>query len=244
MDSREAAERARLAETFLFRGAPPEAVELARTDPRTVRQENGKGGVIYAPHAFRRCLGVVLEGRVQVNKGALIMSVLEPGDLFGAAALFNDRADYATTLTARAPCRVLLLPQALVEELMGRFLHANPGLESRFNKYFYFEDYNGAQLLAIFQSMCAKNGYTLDDKATEYAESYFKTLYEERDENFGNARDVRNVFERAVARQSDRVAALEKPGKEELMALTVADLQEEGGPVPDGAPDETLPESP
>ncbi|MFQ9915620.1 MAG: hypothetical protein ACLRWQ_03770 [Flavonifractor plautii] len=51
MDSREAAERARLAETFLFRGAPPEAVELARTDPRTVRQENGKGGVIYAPHA-------------------------------------------------------------------------------------------------------------------------------------------------------------------------------------------------
>ena len=50
-----------------------------------------------------------------------IMSVLEPGDLFGAAALFNDRADYATTLTARAPCRVLLLPQALVEELMGRF---------------------------------------------------------------------------------------------------------------------------
>ena len=115
MDSREAAERARLAETFLFRGAPPEAVELARTDPRTVRQENGKGGVIYAPHAFRRCLGVVLEGRVQVNKGALIMSVLEPGDLFGAAALFNDRADYATTLTARAPCRVLLLPQALVE---------------------------------------------------------------------------------------------------------------------------------
>lgn len=49
------------------------------------------------------------------------MSVLEPGDLFGAAALFNDRADYATTLTARAPCRVLLLPQALVEELMVRF---------------------------------------------------------------------------------------------------------------------------
>ena len=138
----------------------------------------------------------------------------------------------------------LIVIAAGYTELMGRFLHANPGLESRFNKYFYFEDYNGAQLLAIFQSMCAKNGYTLDDKATEYAKSYFKTLYEERDENFGNARDVRNVFERVVARQSDRVAALEKPGKEELMALTVADLQEEGGPVPDGAPDETLPESP
>ena len=119
MDSREAAERARLAETFLFRGAPLEAVELARTDPRTLRQENGKGGVIYAPHAFRRCLGVVLEGRVQVNKGALIMSVLEPGDLFGAAALFNDRADYATTLTAQGICRCLLLDQELLDRLLG-----------------------------------------------------------------------------------------------------------------------------
>ena len=112
-------------------------------------------------------------------------------------------------------------------ELMGRFLHANPGLESRFNKYFYFEDYNGAQLMEIFCSMCEKNGYTLSDDSRAYAEQYLKELYENRDENFGNARDVRNLFERAVARQSDRVAALEAPSKEELMALTVADLQEE-----------------
>ncbi len=112
-------------------------------------------------------------------------------------------------------------------ELMGRFLHANPGLESRFNKYFYFEDYNGAQLMEIFCSMCEKNGYTLSDDSRAYAEQYLKELYENRDENFGNARDVRNLFERAVARQSDRVAALEAPSKEELMALTVEDLRKE-----------------
>ena len=110
-------------------------------------------------------------------------------------------------------------------ELMGRFIHANPGLESRFNKYFYFEDYNGAQLMDIFRAMCRKNGYTLDDKAEEYAEGYLKKLYEERDENFGNARDVRNLFERAVARQADRLAAQDHPDKEALMALTQADLQ-------------------
>ena len=110
-------------------------------------------------------------------------------------------------------------------ELMGRFIHANPGLESRFNKYFYFEDYNGAQLMDIFRAMCRKNGYTLDDKAEEYAEAHLKKLYEERDENFGNARDVRNLFERAVARQADRLAAQDHPDKEALMALTQADLQ-------------------
>ena len=57
-----------------------------------------------------------------------------------------------------------------------------------------------------------------------FAEATFELMYQRRDENFGNARDVRNVFEAAVARQANRVAALEAPGKEDLMALTVADL--------------------
>ena len=42
--------------------------------------------------------------------------------------------------------------------LMEKFIHSNPGLESRFNKYFYFEDYTGPQLMEIFQSMCQKTG--------------------------------------------------------------------------------------
>ena len=121
-------------------------------------------------------------------------------------------------------------------ELMGRFLHANPGLESRFNKYFYFDDYNGEELMEIFRSMCGKNGYTLDGAGEKYAAELFQTLYRERDENFGNARDVRNLFERAVARQADRVAALASPGREELMALTAADLRDGGEEAPAGAP--------
>ncbi len=112
-------------------------------------------------------------------------------------------------------------------ELMERFIHANPGLESRFNKYFFFEDYDGAQLMEIFRSTCKKNGYTLSDDAQAYATQGFQALYEARDENFGNARDVRNVFERAISRQANRLAAVEKPTREELMTLTVDDLKEE-----------------
>lgn len=111
-------------------------------------------------------------------------------------------------------------------ELMGRFINANPGLESRFNKYFYFEDYKGEELMEIFESMCKKNGYTLDEETRAFAKEGFQALYDERDENFGNARDVRNLFERAVSRQSDRVAAMETPKKEDLMALAKADLEE------------------
>ena len=121
---------------------------------------------------------------------------------------------------------------------MGAFIHANPGLESRFNKYFYFDDYDGAQLLEILRSMCAKNGYTLDPSADAYAARTLQALYDHRDENFGNARDVRNLFEKAVARQADRVARLAQPTREELMALTqedLADPSEEAGAAEGGA---------
>ena len=81
-------------------------------------------------------------------------------------------------------------------------------------------------------------------KRQEYARKDFETLYEERDENFGNARDVRNVFERAVARQSDRVAALENPDKEALMALTLSDLREDEEEKAESAPASAGPAAP
>ena len=109
---------------------------------------------------------------------------------------------------------------------MERFIHANPGLESRFNKYFFFEDYDGKQLMEIFRSMCKKNGYTLSEEGEQFMEKDLQGLYEERDENFGNARDVRNLFEQAVARQADRVSQLEAPTKEQLMELLPEDLEE------------------
>ncbi|MCI9155999.1 MAG: AAA family ATPase [Lawsonibacter sp.] len=109
---------------------------------------------------------------------------------------------------------------------MEQFIHANPGLESRFNKYFFFEDYDGKQLMEIFRSMCKKNGYTLSEGGEKFMEKDLQALYEERDENFGNARDVRNLFEQAVARQADRVSQLEAPTKEQLMELWPEDLEE------------------
>ena len=111
-------------------------------------------------------------------------------------------------------------------DLMEKFIHANPGLESRFNKYFYFADYDGGQLFSILESMCKKNGYTLSPEAAQWAKEDLETLYQERDENFGNARDVRNLFEKAVSRQSDRVAKLDAPTREQLMELLPEDLKE------------------
>ena len=110
---------------------------------------------------------------------------------------------------------------------MEKFLSSNPGLESRFNKYFFFPDYNGEQLMAIFRSQCKKNGYTLTEESEKAAVALFTELYENRSDNFGNGRDVRNCFEDMVVRQSNRVAQLDNPTKEDLMAVLPEDLQDE-----------------
>ena len=110
---------------------------------------------------------------------------------------------------------------------MTEFLSSNPGLESRFNKYFFFPDYTGEQLLAIFKIQCKKNGYVLTEESEAAAKKLFDELYEERDANFGNGRDVRNRFEDMVVRQSNRVAAMEAPTKDDLMAVLPEDFLDE-----------------
>ena len=121
----------------------------------------------------------------------------------------------------------LIVIVAGYDEPMQKFLSSNPGLESRFNKYFYFPDYTGEQLLTIFKNQCKKNSYTLSPAAEEAAKALFDRLYQERDDNFGNGRDVRNCFEDMIVRQSNRVAAMEAPTKEDLMTVLPEDLEEQ-----------------
>ena len=77
-----------------------------------------KGDVVYAPGRFRRCLGVVLRGRVEVRREALLMAPPGGGGGFGAAAPFAGAGDYPTTLTALIPCKALLIPQESVRRLL------------------------------------------------------------------------------------------------------------------------------
>ena len=108
---------------------------------------------------------------------------------------------------------------------MERFIRSNPGLESRFNRYFIFEDYNSDELFDIFSSMCAKSEYKLNEDAVEFAREHFREIYDTRDENFGNARHVRNIFENIVSVHSDRVSALENQTREDLTTVLRDDLE-------------------
>ena len=111
------------------------------------------------------------------------------------------------------------------EGLMEKFISSNPGLESRFNRYFVFEDFTPEELFAIFKSMCEKNSYTVTPEAEKFAKEHLQYLYDTRDDNFGNARDVRNLFENIVSAQADRLAAMEAPTRDDLVAITKEDIE-------------------
>jgi len=120
----------------------------------------------------------------------------------------------------------LVVVVAGYDEPMEIFLSSNPGLESRFNKYFYFPDYNGEELYKILEIQCRKNGYELTPEAEQTAREMLDQMYETRDDNFGNGRDVRNRFEDMMTRQANRVAKLEAPSREDLIRVLPEDFIE------------------
>lgn len=103
--------------------------------------------------------------------------------------------------------RLVVIVAGYSEE-MSRFLEANPGLKSRFNKYFYFNDYNSNELLTIFEKLCNNNHFKITVKAREMLQTMFHVSYINRDKTFGNARLVRNMFEKIIEKQANRIAGI------------------------------------
>ena len=109
------------------------------------------------------------------------------------------------------------------EELMEAFIQSNPGLASRFNRYLHFADHSQEELEAIFAMRCEKGCYVLAPEAQEQV----RALIREKNDggrSFGNARGVRNLFERVLVRQASRLAGQETVTRQELMQITAADV--------------------
>ena len=119
-------------------------------------------------------------------------------------------------------------------EPMKRFLHSNPGLESRFNRFIDFPDYTLDELMAMFDMRCESKGYTLDPQARCALRQVIDRESTADVKGFGNGRGVRNLFETAIARQADRLGETEgEITREMLMCLTAEDIT---GEKPQDAP--------
>lgn len=166
----------------------------------------------------------------KVNK--LVDSALD-GILFidEAYALVGDgQDDYGREAVATLLKRMednrdrLVLVVAGYQEDMKDFIETNPGLKSRFNRYIDFPDYTPTELMKIFELLCKKGEYRLLPKAKDRLMDVFQSLYDEKDEHFGNGRLVRNMFEQTIENQSNRIVKAKSMTKRLLTTIQVKDI--------------------
>lgn len=139
------------------------------------------------------------------------------GDSYGQEAItallkgMEDNRDDLVVIVAGYPQKMI------------RFLQSNPGLKSRFNKFIEFSDYSADEMTQILLDMCTKYGITICDEALDYSREVFRKRVGE--ENFANARDVRNYFEKALVNQADRLMSSSNFNEKDISVFTLKDMQ-------------------
>ncbi len=119
--------------------------------------------------------------------------------------------------------RLVVIVAGYTDE-MQTFLESNPGMKSRFNRYFYFKDYVPDELVAIFNKFCKDSHFEPTEAANEKLHHLFTELYDARDRTFGNARLARNLFEKTIEQQANRLAVLPSLTREVLTEILPEDI--------------------
>ncbi|GAA4215799.1 right-handed parallel beta-helix repeat-containing protein [Actinocatenispora rupis] len=167
--------------------------------------------------AFKRAVGGVLF----IDEAYALVPDGQSND-FGQEAistlvkLMEDHRDQVVVIVAGYP------------DQMGRFIAANPGLSSRFNRTLTFDDYTVAELVDIVAHHAAEHEYAVPARTREALGDFFATTDDAR--RSGNGRFARQVFQDMTERHAYRIADVADPTTEQLSALLPAD-------VPDRAPE-------
>lgn len=119
--------------------------------------------------------------------------------------------------------RLVVILAGYTDEIKG-FIDSNPGLQSRFNRYIQFDDYTADDLLEILRMNLKKSRYKIKRDAFEWMRSYIGQKVMMKDNQFGNARFVRNAFEKIVQNQADRLAKQPTINNDELTIITIDDV--------------------
>lgn len=119
--------------------------------------------------------------------------------------------------------RLVVILAGYTDEIK-EFIDSNPGLQSRFNRYIQFDDYTTEELMEIFKRSLKKSKYKIKRDAYEALKNTVDAAVAAKDKNFGNARYVRNLFEKVVQNQANRLARMASINNEELSIITLEDV--------------------
>lgn len=163
--------------------------------------EKAKGGVLFIDEAY---------------------SLSGSGNDFGQEAIdtlvkeMEDNRDDLVVIAAGYPA------------LMQEFLRSNPGLQSRFPITVEFPDYSPEELIQIFKSLCAENSFNVTFELLDRVKAAFRTEASRRRNNFGNARMVRNYFEKMIMNQANRLVVGGTLGMQDVTEFVLEDIPYNG----------------
>ena len=118
--------------------------------------------------------------------------------------------------------RLVVIVAGYTDE-MRTFIESNPGLSSRFNRYIEFPDYSEAELLEIFKRLAEKQKLELSSEFENALKALFSRIVAKGDSSFGNGRGVRNLYEKTLVNQANRLAQKDY-SVSDLMKLLPEDL--------------------
>jgi len=178
--------------------------------------------------------GLVAEyiGQTAVKTNKIIDSAID-GVLFideAYALISGGNADYGKEAIATLLKRMednrdkLVVILAGYTDEMKMFIDSNPGLQSRFNRYIEFPDYSADELHQIFRLNLQKFDYHISDIIDDLLKDFFQKSVTSKDRNFGNARFARNLFEKTIERQANRLAKEVDLTNEKLSEICFVDL--------------------
>ena len=179
--------------------------------------------------------GLVAEyvGQTAVKTNKVVDSALD-GVLFidEAYTLVNDsKEDFGREAIATLLKRMeddrdrLIVVLAGYTDEMAQFIASNPGLKSRFSRFIEFPDYSADELMEIFLSFAKKNQYVCTNGARRALRKRLEQEVSSRDKDFGNARFARNLFERVIEHQAQRLANVAPLTPEILEQITTEDME-------------------
>lgn len=175
---------------------------LGQTAPRTKEAfQNALGGVLFIDEAYT----------LSNSEGDNI-------DSYGSEAI-----DTLLKLMEDHRDEVIVIVAGYTEE-MRSFIDSNPGLKSRFTQYLDFADFNDQELAEVFVGLCHRHEMLLTAATVQALRTTIAKIHAHRGRNFGNAREIRTLFESVLQRQANRLAAIEKPTKQQLQELLAEDI--------------------
>jgi stage V sporulation protein K len=175
------------------------AGHIGQTAPKTKQVvESAIGGVLFIDEAY----SLVPDGHKDPFGEEAISTLLR---------LMVDHADNLVVIVAG------------YKNEMTRFIESNPGLKSRFSRSIHFPDYTPPELVEIFQSLCTQHGYQISAETLEAIRGLVME-FEPRIGELGNGRFVKNIFERCIAIQCNRLATAVSPSREDLKTFLATDV--------------------